>query len=90
MKKCCRCRVEKPLESFVKNKTSKDGHKGYCLDCHRQRTQEWRDNNQKKNQDAQRIYYWKTKAKQLEAQIKESGLYGIEGLSTIEDGLKNL
>jgi Zn ribbon nucleic-acid-binding protein len=100
MKTCCRCKVEKTLEMFVKNKSSKDGHKGYCLDCHRERTQKWRDENQKKNQDAQRIYYWKTKAKEYEESLRQiqaelvhkrqSNLFGIEGLSEIEDGLNNL
>lgn len=121
MKKCCRCGAQKPLEMFVKNKSSKDGHKGYCLDCHRERTQKWRDENQKKNKDAQRIYYWKTKAKQFEESLRQiqaelaykrqvmeevkedlgmlrevsqaairRNVFGIEGLSEIEDGLNNL
>jgi hypothetical protein len=89
-KKCCRCNQVKPLDAFVKDMRAADHRKGFCKDCHNEKCQEWRDNNQKFNQAVQKASYWKQKAKALEAQIKEPGLYGIEGLSRIEDGLKNL
>lgn len=33
MKKCTKCKVEKPLLSFWKNKNKKDGHAFACKDC---------------------------------------------------------
>ena len=33
MKKCCTCKQEKPLDSFHKDKTSKDGHTYRCKEC---------------------------------------------------------
>jgi hypothetical protein len=35
MKKCNKCSVVKPLESFHKAKGNKDGYKNYCRDCYK-------------------------------------------------------
>jgi hypothetical protein len=35
LKKCCRCKLEKPLDDFYKLSYSKDGHRGHCKDCER-------------------------------------------------------
>lgn len=32
-KRCARCKEEKPLDAFYKNKRMKDGHAQYCRDC---------------------------------------------------------
>ena len=33
MKKCSRCKVEKPLDQFYSNKSTKSGKADYCKDC---------------------------------------------------------
>ena len=33
MKKCCKCKVEKPLTEFNKDKNRKDGHQYKCKSC---------------------------------------------------------
>lgn len=33
MKKCCKCKVEKPESEFYKNKKMKDGLDYYCKEC---------------------------------------------------------
>ncbi len=54
MKKCTKCKEEKPLENFSKDKTAKDGMNGYCKVCSKINNQtskkklknkEWRDRN---------------------------------------------
>jgi len=42
MKKCIRCNNLKPLASFVKRKSSKDGRKGTCKVCHNDRSRKLR------------------------------------------------
>ena len=34
---CNKCKNEKPLEDFGKNKSTKDGHKGICKECNKNR-----------------------------------------------------
>jgi len=38
---CCRCKVEKPLEQFVKNKNKKHGRGHACLECHNSYRRKW-------------------------------------------------
>jgi len=33
IKKCNRCQIEKNIEEFYKQKSLKDGHKNYCIEC---------------------------------------------------------
>ena len=33
MKRCGKCRVEKPFSEFHKNRSNKDGHSGRCKEC---------------------------------------------------------
>ena len=33
--KCYKCKIEKPITEFYKNKTRKNGHQGYCKECHK-------------------------------------------------------
>lgn len=37
LKKCSKCKSEKELKEFVKNKSRKDGHENICKQCHRER-----------------------------------------------------
>ena len=42
MKKCCRCHEIKPISSFSRKKSSKDGHRNICRSCHTNYTRESR------------------------------------------------
>jgi hypothetical protein len=33
VKRCGKCRVEKPFSEFHKNRSNKDGHSGRCKEC---------------------------------------------------------
>jgi hypothetical protein len=33
MKICCKCKIQKPLDNFNKNKARKDGHATMCREC---------------------------------------------------------
>lgn len=41
MKNCSKCGKEKPLDKFFKSKSTKDGYRSQCKDCH----QEYQKNN---------------------------------------------
>ena len=53
MKTCCKCKTEKPLSEFYKNKSKKDGHGTECKQCKKSETRksyyyDQRDHRQKK------------------------------------------
>jgi hypothetical protein len=89
-RKCCKCKEEKALELFVKDKEKPQGRKTICKLCYSVRNKQWRANNLQKNRTIQLSYYYKNKAKRLAEPVLLNNLFGIEGLSRIEDGLKNL
>jgi hypothetical protein len=75
LKTCSKCEIEKPVELFSKNKTSKDGYASYCIECydlhfvkpkHEERKSYWRehyqDNSEKRKKDA-REYFEENKEK---------------------------
>lgn len=37
MKKCATCKIEKELDCFGKDKTTKSGYRSYCKECNRER-----------------------------------------------------
>lgn len=37
---CCQCKIEKPLEDFVKDNRRPDGHSTLCKECKRKRDRE--------------------------------------------------
>jgi hypothetical protein len=41
VKYCTRCKQEKPLDAFYKNKRYKDGHLSFCKDCRRSYVNNW-------------------------------------------------
>jgi hypothetical protein len=51
MKTCKQCNTDKPLESFSKAKSSKDGLFAYCKPCDSSRSREWRLQNLEYNKD---------------------------------------
>lgn len=44
-KRCSRCGTAKSPSAFHKRRRSRDGLQAYCKECHRVRTEEWRDKN---------------------------------------------
>lgn len=68
MKKCCICKLEKPFNSFYKNKNSKSGLQSKCKDCTRAYEAKYRKSD--KNKIYQRNYQ-KTSTKFRETHKKE-------------------
>lgn len=60
-KVCPKCRSQKSLSQFSKNKTTKDGFSVWCKSCHKQYQKENRD----KLKDYSRIYYREHREKAL-------------------------
>jgi hypothetical protein len=56
MKTCIKCKVEKELKDFSKNKASKDGCHKYCKECDKKRAKIYRKNNRARIQK-QRLEY---------------------------------
>ena len=65
MKTCSKCGVEKPLESFGKDKQKKDGYRGVCKTCRSESVKEsgrkWHHNHREKANKASAAYYAKHK-----------------------------
>jgi hypothetical protein len=45
MKICCKCKIEKPLDSFCKDKNTKDGLRSRCKECTKKEFKNWYDKN---------------------------------------------
>lgn len=70
LKKCCRCKSEKPLEDFYKNRVEKDGYQKECKSCHSASQMKWQSaNRDKANEIAKR--YWKNRGKEYFKENKE-------------------
>ena len=41
MKRCSRCKTEKPLDGFALNRTAKDGRQAYCKVCAQRYVRDW-------------------------------------------------
>lgn len=46
-RKCCDCKIVKPLTDFVKNKSVKSGYSSVCYDCSKSRVYKYRRNSNK-------------------------------------------
>lgn len=51
LKLCSRCKIEKPLKDFYKDKNTKTGYKSYCKDCAKVVYKNWKDKNPDKAQE---------------------------------------
>jgi hypothetical protein len=40
-KKCCGCKIPKPLDNFYKHKKQLDGHSPYCIECTRENSKRY-------------------------------------------------
>ena len=62
MKKCSKCKEEKPLEEFNKCKSTKDGRQSICKECRKQ----YRENNKEKIREWNKQYSENNKEKKRE------------------------
>jgi hypothetical protein len=76
MKICTKCKEQKPLETFRKQRSTKDGLKYYCKECDNKtaksyyqknkekivgKVKEWQNNNPDKVKGYKKSYYGKNK-----------------------------
>lgn len=57
MKICCRCKIPKELEEFHNLKSSKDGKRHWCKECHKLEYQKDREENIDSHRLRARLYY---------------------------------
>lgn len=73
MKTCSRCGQAKPLDSFHKDKSSRDGRRGTCKECHRDYYRDW----YRANPDRRRAVHIKHRygmtTDEYEAKLREQG-----------------
>ncbi len=48
MKTCSKCKCKKPLASFNRNRSQKDGYQTFCRSCEKERKKEYYKNNKEK------------------------------------------
>ncbi|MDD4422654.1 MAG: hypothetical protein PHD46_06430 [Eubacteriales bacterium] len=60
-KACTRCREEKPINDFCKNRQKKDGIHIYCKECSSVLYDQWARANKQKNNERKRQYYQKNR-----------------------------
>lgn len=68
MKKCCECKINKPLTDFVKNKNIKDGLNNRCKNCCKNRNKIRYDKNKTKIKIKTKEYYETNKENILQKQ----------------------
>jgi hypothetical protein len=73
MKNCSNCKIEKELELFPKNKSTKDGYHNQCKNCHKQyrnlnieRIKEYAKNNKEKQLEYQKKWWIENREKYKE------------------------
>lgn len=67
MKTCCKCKAEKPIADFHKNRTAKDGLQSACISCRRAICAEYVDKNREKVNSWARKYATKNHSKVLKS-----------------------
>ena len=85
MKRCIKCKEEKPLEEFYKHKWSKNGRRNHCKECSKQyrdnnrekiseRGKQYRDNNKEKIREKNKRYREnnKEKIREIKKQYREN------------------
>ena len=74
MKRCSRCKQEKPLGDFYKKSAGPDGHSCYCKQCNKERAKEWKRT--PKGKLSQRLS-WQRRDKKRFKQIQIKSRYGL-------------
>lgn len=72
MKKCNRCKAEKPLDEFSRDKNNKDGLLRECKTCNRERANKWNLENPDKVQGRRYTRHGITK-QQFDAMLSSQG-----------------
>lgn len=67
MKRCCRCKIEKPIDSFTKCKRKKDGLNPTCKECIKAYSQVWYKSNKIKSHENTRK--WRAKNSDREKEL---------------------
>ena len=70
MKRCCTCKIEKPLEMFSKNKMHVDGLQDICKSCHSAYYKEWKLKNKTKVNEYNKQWSANQKANNTESHKK--------------------
>ena len=70
MKKCSKCKVEKPFEEFVKEKNGKNGLRSNCKQCDKERHKKWCEENKEyykkwREENKEKINEWYQKNKNI-------------------------
>lgn len=65
-KKCSTCKEVKPLDSFNRNASQKDGKSIQCKECRRACDAKYREKNKDRVAERKRIYYEKNKDREAE------------------------
>lgn len=63
MKICSKCKEDKEISQFSKQKAAKDGHSCYCKACNRAYTKQWVEDNHDKSLAKRRLYVKKNEEK---------------------------
>ena len=71
MKQCAKCKQEKPLSEFHKQKRAKDGLQFFCKDCDRERKRNWKKINKERNPERLENYAKTQKARKYGINRKE-------------------
>lgn len=70
MKKCSKCKTEKPLEEFHKRKASKDGYRHDCKECSKVTLKTWRKANPERDRERKRKWASENQEKLRESSRK--------------------
>ena len=68
MKKCYKCKIEKPFNKFCKNKKHKDGLNEICKDCKK----EYNSCNSEKNKEYHKLHYQPERSKNNNSRFRET------------------
>jgi hypothetical protein len=91
MKRCTRCRDEKPLAEFYRQKTTKDGRGSWCKVCQNQNVKEWRAaNHVQTDSDRDRAYRHKYKLSVVEYEELLAAQGGVCAICSIPPGKRRL
>ena len=87
LKTCSKCKIEKPLTEFSKDKSKKDGHKYVCKLCENSRIKAYYEANREKLK-AQKKAYYHTPRGRFFSHRKTAKKRGIEFLLTEEEAVE--